>query len=64
MEVNVFLWPVLAYKADVKLAPLQVFTGVAHDLVKGVLQKVISAYDEPGGAHTHTRTVIETERQL
>lgn len=40
--------PVLAHEADVEFAPLQVFAGVAHDLVEGVLQEVVPAYDEPG----------------
>lgn len=54
-ELNVLLSPVLADKADVEFAPLQVFAGVAHDLVKGVLQKVVSADDEPEGTRTHKR---------
>lgn len=30
--------PFLTHKADVKLTPLQVFAGVAHYLVEGILQ--------------------------
>lgn len=39
--------PVLAHKANVEFAPLQIFAGVAHDLIEGVLQQVVSADDEP-----------------
>lgn len=52
--------PVLAHKADVEFAPLQVFARVAHDLVEGVLQEVVPAYDEPGTAHAHTHKNTDT----
>lgn len=50
--------PVLAHEADVEFAPLQVFTGVTHDLVEGVLQEVVPAYDEPESKHTHKNTDV------
>lgn len=39
--------PLLPHKADVELAALQVFTGVAHDLVEGIFQQVVTADDQP-----------------
>lgn len=37
-----FSSPFFPYKADVELAALQVFTGVAHDLVEGIFQQVVA----------------------
>lgn len=57
-ELNVLFSPILAYKADVEFTPLQVFTGITHDLIKGILQKVVPAYDQPGTCtKTHSGTV-------
>lgn len=39
--------PLLSDEADVELAALQVFAGVAHDLVEGVFQQVVAADDQP-----------------
>lgn len=50
--------PVLAHEAHVKFTPLQVFPGVTHDLIKGVFQEVVPAYDEPG-THTHTHDFLD-----
>lgn len=41
--------PLLSYKADIEFAPLQVFTGVTHDLVEGIFQKMVPAYDQSYG---------------
>lgn len=57
LDRNESFSPVLAHKADVEFTPLQVFTGVTHDLVEGVLQEVIPAYDESESTHTHKNTV-------
>lgn len=57
LDRNESFSPVLAHEADVEFTPLQVFTGVTHDLVEGVLQEVIPAYDESESTHTHKNTV-------
>lgn len=46
--------PLFPDKADVELAALQVFTRVAHDLVEGIFQQVVTADDQPE-AQTTTR---------
>ena len=56
LDRNESFSPVLAHEADVEFTPLQVFTGVTHDLVEGVLQEVIPAYDESESTNTHTHT--------
>ena len=39
--------PLLPNKADVELAALQVFAGVAHDLVEGIFQQMVTTDDQP-----------------
>lgn len=39
--------PLLPDKADVELAALQVFTGIAHDLVEGIFQQMVTTDDQP-----------------
>lgn len=64
LDRNESFSPVLAHEADVEFTPLQVFTGVTHDLVEGVLQEVIPAYDESESTntHTHTKTWLTTAK--
>lgn len=57
LDRNESFSPVLAHEADVEFTPLQVFTGVTHDLVEGVLQEVIPAYDESESTHTQENMV-------
>ena len=47
--------PLLPAEAHIQLAALQVLTGVAHDLVEGVLQQVVPADYQPGKTQAHTR---------
>lgn len=47
--------PFFPYKADVELAALQVFTRVAHDLVEGIFQQVVTADDQPEAQTDDTR---------
>ncbi len=56
--VGVTYSPLLPHKADVELAALQVFTGVAHDLVEGIFQQVVTTDDQP---EKHTR--VNTQKQ-
>lgn len=46
-DILVSFSPFLPNKADVELAALQVFPGVAHDLVEGVFQQVVPTNDQP-----------------
>lgn len=49
--------PLLPDEADVELAALQVFAGVAHDLVEGILEQMITADDQP-----ETQTRVSEQR--
>ena len=51
--------PLLPHEANVELAPLQVFTGVTHDLVEGIFQEVVPADDQSGrNTQTHNHPKI------
>lgn len=55
--------PLLSCEADVELAALQVFPGVTHDLVKGVLQQVVPTDAEPEDTYEPVRAGNKQEVQ-
>lgn len=46
--------PFFSNKADIKLAPLKVFAGIAHDLVESIFQQMISSNDQPEHGKPHS----------